>query len=102
MLGRMMMNSDVKLAEEVLKGIALIEDAAKNPDPVVEAKDKEIDELDKEFEDALGKLVNIEQKSTANNDLMRVFHWHELCFFLNSRVLSLTKCLNVHKVKMPS
>lgn len=68
LLGRMMMVSGPGLAEIVLKGIATVEDAIKKEDPVVAAKDKEIAELDKEFNETLSKLVNIEHESTADDD----------------------------------
>lgn len=56
----MMIQSDVGLAESVLKGIAQIDGELKNPDPVIVEKCKKIDELNNEFDKELEKLVNID------------------------------------------
>ena len=57
-----MMYSDTNLAELVLKGIADIEKAVNAPNPELDAKDREIAELDRQLEEMLQNSVIIENK----------------------------------------
>lgn len=79
---RAMMHSESGLAGLVLEGIAKIEDTIKKPDPAVVEKDKQIAELDKEFNETLGKLVNIENESKANNCI------HKHIYFMDIKIFS--------------